>query len=116
MKRLTIRTPKGAALKMNDTYQSEAEAKDDLMRKYRIAIERLADYEDMGLTPEEVAELVKRTTRVKPYAESDADRLCGHCYSYIDWDALNGRVEDAPKYCKSCGKPIDWSDKKGGAE
>ena len=57
MKRLTIRTPKGAALKMNDTYKSEVEAKYDLMRRYRIAIDRLAAYEGTGLTPEEVAEL-----------------------------------------------------------
>lgn len=83
---------------------------------FQEVVDRLAAYEGTGLTPEEVAELVKRTTSVKPYAESGADRLCGHCYSYIDWDALNDRVEDAPKYCKSCGKPIDWSDEKGGAE
>lgn len=75
------------------------------------AIDRLAAYEDTGLTPEEVTE---RVTAVKPYAESRADRLCGACYSYIDWDALNDRIEDAPKYCKLCGKPIDWSDEKGG--
>jgi hypothetical protein len=54
MERLTIRTPKGAALKMDDTYQSEDEAKKALMQKYRFAIDRLAAYEDTGLEPGEV--------------------------------------------------------------
>ncbi|MCI8442551.1 MAG: hypothetical protein HFG27_08475 [Provencibacterium sp.] len=54
MKRLTVRTPKGAALKMDDTYPNKAAAREDLMRRYRIAVERLAAYEDIGLMPEEI--------------------------------------------------------------
>ncbi len=59
MDRLTIMTPNGAALKMEDTYPNENVARADLMRKYLIAVERLAAYEDTGLTPEEVAELAQ---------------------------------------------------------
>lgn len=57
MKRLTIKTEKGAALKMGDTYPSEDVARKDLVERYRIAIDRLAAYEDTGLTPVEIREL-----------------------------------------------------------
>ena len=54
MKRLTIKTPIGAALKMNNTYLSEDATREDLMKLYRVAVERLAAYEDTGLTPKEI--------------------------------------------------------------
>lgn len=57
MERLTVKTPKGAALKMDDAYPSENVAREDLMEKFRAAVECLAAYEDTGLTPEEVAAL-----------------------------------------------------------
>ena len=57
MERLTIKTEKGAALKMGDTYPSEDVARKDLVERYRIAIDRLAAYEDTGLTPVEIREL-----------------------------------------------------------
>lgn len=53
MERLTIQTEKGAALKMADSYESEAAARQDLMVRYRVAVARLAQYEDKGLEPEE---------------------------------------------------------------
>ena len=60
MRRLTTKTLKGAALKMDDTYPTEAAAREDLMRRYRVAIDRLAAYEDTGLTPEEIKDFVQR--------------------------------------------------------
>lgn len=57
MERLTIKTEKGAALKMASTYPSEDAARNDLMQRYRIAVDHLADYEDTGLTPVEISEL-----------------------------------------------------------
>lgn len=54
MKRLTVRTPKGAALKLNSP-QTEQEAREQLMEKYTVAIEKLAAYEDL----EEQGRLVK---------------------------------------------------------
>ena len=54
MERLTIKTEKGAALKMADNYESESEVKQDLMKRYLVAVNRLAAYEDTGLEPEEV--------------------------------------------------------------
>lgn len=60
MKRLTIMTEKGAALKMGDTYPSEDAAKKDLMRRYRLAVDCLAAYEDTGLAPEEIMAAANR--------------------------------------------------------
>lgn len=56
MKRLTRWTEKGAALIMPGNYRSESEAKRDLMQRYLIAINKLAEYEDSGLEPDEIKE------------------------------------------------------------
>lgn len=64
MERLTIRTPKGAALKMNDSYPSELAARADLMERYIIAVERLAAYEDTGLELEEYKRQVDALKRL----------------------------------------------------
>lgn len=53
MNRLTKRTQKGAALKL-DNPRTEKEARKQLHDKYLLAIEKLAAYEDTGLTPEEI--------------------------------------------------------------
>ena len=56
MERLTIKTPNGAALKMKDSYPSKEAARADLMRLYRVAVDRLAAYEDTGLEPKTLNE------------------------------------------------------------
>lgn len=79
MERLTIRTPKGAALKMNDTYSNESAARKDLMRRYRIAVDRLAAYEDTGLEPEEVEQLKGEVFGLKmDKQELEKYRALGH--------------------------------------
>ena len=60
MNRLTVRTPEGAALKMEDIYLSEDAAREALMAKFRIAVERLAAYEDTGLEPAEIQSEIDR--------------------------------------------------------
>ncbi len=60
MERLTIKTHKGAVLKMADAYDSQDSARQDLMARYRVAVNRLAAYEDTGLTPEEISEAANR--------------------------------------------------------
>ena len=65
MDRLTIITPKGAALKMADTYPDEFSVRADLMNRYRAAIDRLAAYEDTGLMPDEIMELCSMHERAK---------------------------------------------------
>lgn len=54
MERLTIKTPKGAALKMAEAYDSQDSARQDLIERYHVAVNRLAAYEDTGLEPEEI--------------------------------------------------------------
>lgn len=46
MDRLTIKTPQGPALKMDDTYPSKEAAREDLMRLFYVAVARLSAYED----------------------------------------------------------------------
>lgn len=65
MERLTIKTPKGAALKMADAYDSQDSARQDLMERYRVAVDRLAAYEDTGLDPEEIFGLCSMGRRSK---------------------------------------------------
>lgn len=46
MDRLTIKTPQGPALKMDDTYPSKEAAREDLMRLFYVAVACLSAYED----------------------------------------------------------------------
>lgn len=54
MERLTINTPTGAALKLNSP-TTEQEARVQLMEAYKVAVNRLAAYEDS----EEITELMQ---------------------------------------------------------
>lgn len=54
MERLTVMTDKGAALAMGGPYESEQAVRDDLMARYKVAVARLAAYEDTGWTPEDI--------------------------------------------------------------
>lgn len=58
MKRLTIMTDKGAALVMGGPYESEMAVRTDLMERYKVAVARLAAYEDTGMMPEEIRSLL----------------------------------------------------------
>lgn len=55
---------------------------------------------------------VEKQNPKKPFKESLADRFCVCCGAYINFDALNGKIEHAPKYCHECGQKIDWSDER----
>lgn len=57
VERLTVRNSKGAALIMSDSYESEAAARADLMKRYLAAVDRLAAYEDTGLEPDTVSKI-----------------------------------------------------------
>jgi len=62
--RLTEHTPNGASLKL-DNPRNDSEAREQLMAKWKIAVNKLAAYEDIGLSPEQVAELVKEANNGK---------------------------------------------------
>lgn len=55
MKRMTQKTENGFAIKLNDP-QNEKEARDQLMKMFAVAVNKLAAYEDTGLEPEEIKE------------------------------------------------------------
>lgn len=75
--------------------------------------EKLAAYEDTGLTPEECKEAAEKQRAKKPNLEGDgyADGhmvydtwicpCCGISYE-VDYDDY--------KYCPDCGQYIDWSE------
>ncbi len=46
MDRLTQWTPEGASLVMADSYESEADARKDLMARFLVAVKKLASFED----------------------------------------------------------------------
>lgn len=64
MKRLTQHTAKGASLIL-DNPKNEIEARKQLMDKFKIAVEKLATYEDTGLEPFEVATLKAENEKLK---------------------------------------------------
>lgn len=55
MKRMTQKTEKGFVIKLNNP-KNEKEAKDQLMKMFAVAVNKLAAYEDTGLEPEEIKE------------------------------------------------------------
>ena len=77
-------------------------------------IDRLAAYENTGLTPEQVQQLKDKNTAESPAFEGDGYAPegtfvydtwecpnCGECYE-VDYDDYD--------YCPKCGQKIDWSE------
>ena len=95
MQRMTIRTPTGAALEMADAYQSEDAARSDLMKRFRLAIDRLAAYEDTGLSVSDVAALAGGGIRYT------SDYRCPSCGGTFTGTGI-------ADYCYHCGQRLDW--------
>lgn len=86
MKRLTVKAPSGLIhLKHNDT------------RFKSRAIKVLSDYEDAGLTPEEVQKLKERDTAKTPIPSKTGliCPICGERAAFVD------------KFCGSCGQRFE---------
>ena len=58
-------TPKGAALIMEEHYDSPEEAKADLSARCKKAFEKLYHYESLGLEPEELYGILQLTATVR---------------------------------------------------
>lgn len=60
----------------------------------------LREYEDTGLTPEQIMELKERDTGVKPIFLDGWDMCgnCGECLVPVD------------RFCPECGKRIKWEE------
>ena len=65
MNKITRMTPKGAALIMEDHYDSQEEAKADLSAKCKKAFEKLYQYESLDLEPEEIYDLLQLTATIR---------------------------------------------------
>lgn len=89
MNRLTIRTPKGAALKL-DNPKTKKEAKKQLHDKYLMAIEKLAQYEDTGLTPEKIESLKSKQELIRPAQSRHTCKDCKHFIGAGDWNICCG--------------------------
>ena len=65
-------------------------------------VERLAEYEDTGLTPEEIIELQKKFKKQKPAIHHEKHKgVCPRCLSVEDTSA---------NHCRVCAQALDWSD------
>lgn len=120
MGRLTIRTEKGAALKL-DNPQNEAEARKQLHDKYLIAIEKLAHYEDLEeqgrlINEEDVLKfyyidsedkyVVGRRLDTMYYAEvTERFSLAFYMSRYLPWGEHVVDENSAWKECTYCSEP-----------
>ena len=109
MQRMTIQTPAGAALKMADAYRSESEAQADLMNRFRLAVDRLAAYEDTGLSASETLELAGKHIPQKPIKIRDNGARCTSDYRC---PACGGAFTGTgiADYCYHCGQRLDWKE------
>lgn len=68
---------------------------------YGDAANKLAAYEDTGITPEEIKALVERNSAKKV----DEDECCPICHTYgKDDEGVQG------EFCPNCGQRLDWGD------
>lgn len=117
--RLTLRTEKGAALKL-DNPKSEKEAKQQLMEKYKIAVEKLAYFEDLeevgldnsttklienlSITIKQISDdIIKIKSKLgiglEEFSNCDKDNTCEMCVFY--------KNNNNTLYCKGQEKPCN---------
>lgn len=81
-------------------------------------VQRLAEYENTGLTPEQVNELKERYTKKKPDENGCPEKThykCPNCgYIPLTIYADGYCLGNMPNYCEQCGQKIDWSEVENG--
>ena len=74
----------------------------------KMALERLLEYEDTGLTPERIRELAERDTAKTPVDTDDEFDMyvCPSC------DMAIGTIGDkrAHNFCLNCGQRLKWEE------
>ncbi len=68
-------------------------------------IEKHPDKIEIVLT---VLELLEKEREKEPSRIGLADLRCPNCHSWIPFDRLNGKIENAPKRCAECGQRLKW--------
>ena len=85
MKRLTVYTEKGPALSLDGPYRNEQEAKTALMERYRQAVAKLAEYENIDLSPERLAGMKIFYERVSALHDCNDCGKKADCPCLPDW-------------------------------
>lgn len=90
------------------THSGTKEAKNDVTIKEILA--RLTEYEDTGLTPEQVQELKERDTAKKPIKTTEETGIrytdsyrCPNCGGNFTGTGI-------ADFCYHCGQRLDWSE------
>ena len=74
-------------------------------------VQRLAKYENTGLTPEQVQELKERDTAKRPSETKKLKDFNGSVYKVVGKCPNCGcDVNSMMKFCDECGQRLDWSE------
>ena len=106
MERLTQR------IKNGDFAMNIIDNQNDVMDNYIMACDRLADYEDTGLTPEQIVSLKKRDTAKAP---SYQDENFGYFVGYFECPNCGMAIYtsddlESHHFCLNCGQRIKWKE------
>ena len=73
-------------------------------------VQRLAEYEDTGLDPEQVQQLKERDTAKKPIKTKGLKDFHGNIYKVVGKCPNCGcGVSNRMRFCDECGQRLDWS-------
>lgn len=108
IERLVIPNNAGS-LCYNDTDQGlKLEPNEITSHQRRLLLERLHEYEDTGLTPEQIRELKERDTAKAPEEVSEE-------YGYFECPSCGKAIYasdnfESHKFCLNCGQRLKWED------
>jgi hypothetical protein len=98
-------------MKGEQTMKTDIEkARDHFTDEYRILVDNFG----MEKHPQKienvltVLELIEKEFAKEPSRIGLADLRCPNCHSWIPFDGLNGKIENAPKRCVECGQKLEW--------
>lgn len=99
-------------LPWKDTYKGQVITENTREKTYG-AFRKLLDYEETGLTPEQVQELAERNAPNKPIKMNDETVIrytdayrCPNCGKSFSGTGI-------ADYCYHCGQRLDWSEEDG---
>lgn len=91
------------------THSGTKEAKNDVTIKEILA--RLTEYEDTGLTPEQVQELKERDTAKRPIKTKGLKDFNGNVYKVIgECPNCGCGVNNRMRFCDECGQGLKWEE------